>query len=110
MRNPRGACGGGRRVVCIGIAEAASGRGGFVPWRDEGMKVEDLIAEAISLPLEERAVLVDSLLRSLNAPDEGTEKEWLAEARRRLDEVRSGAARTIPADEVFAALGERFAG
>lgn len=74
------------------------------------MKVKDLIAEAISLPVEERAVLLDSLLRTLNAPDEGTEREWIAEARRRLEEVRSGAARTIPGDEVFAAIRKRFAG
>ncbi len=78
--------------------------------KDKGMKVEDLIAEAISLPVEERTILVDSLLRSLNAPEEDIEREWIAEARRRLDEVRSGAARTIPGDDVFAAIRKRFAG
>lgn len=74
------------------------------------MKVKDLIVEAISLPVEERTVLLDSLLRSLNAPDEAVEKEWIIEAQRRLDEVRSGACRTIPADEVFATIRKRFAG
>ena len=74
------------------------------------MKVKDLIAEAISLPVEERTVLVDSLLRSLNAPEKDVEREWVAEAQRRLEEVRSGAARTIHGDEVFAAIRKRFAG
>jgi putative addiction module component (TIGR02574 family) len=74
------------------------------------MNVKDLIAEAISLPVEERTVLVDSLLRSLNAADESVEREWIAEVQRRLDEVRSGAARTVPGDEVFAAIRKRFAG
>lgn len=74
------------------------------------MKVKDLIAEAISLPVEARTVLVDSLLRSLNAPEKDVEREWIAEAQRRLEEVRSGAARTTPGDEVFAAIRKRFAG
>ena len=74
------------------------------------MKVEELIAGAASLPVEERAILADSLLRSLNAPDKDVEGAWIAEARRRIEEVRSGAARTVPGDEVFAAIRRRFAG
>ncbi|MHC5058993.1 MAG: addiction module protein [Planctomycetota bacterium] len=73
------------------------------------MSVKELLAEAISLPVEERAVLVDTLLRSLNPPEEDLDREWIAEAERRLDEVRSGKA-TIPADEVFAEIRKRFAG
>jgi putative addiction module component (TIGR02574 family) len=74
------------------------------------IRVEDLVAEAVSLPVEERTVLVDSLLRGLNAADESVEREWRAEARRRLEQVGSGAARTIPGDEVFTAIRKRFAG
>lgn len=32
------------------------------------MKVKDLIAEASSLPLEERAMLADSILKTLRSP------------------------------------------
>ena len=74
------------------------------------MRVKDLLAEAISLPVEERAALIDTLLRSLNPPEENLDREWIAEAERRLDEARSGRAAMIPADEVFADIRKRYAG
>jgi len=73
------------------------------------MSVKELLAEAISLPVEVRAALIDTLLRSLNQPEGEIDREWIAEAERRLDEVRTGKA-TIPADEVFAEIRRRSAG
>jgi len=69
----------------------------------------EIIQEAASLPVEERAIIVDSLLRSLNTPDSDIEKEWVAVAHRRLDDLRSGRVKGIPGEEVFASLRERFA-
>ena len=71
-----------------------------------GMK--EIIQEAASLPVEERVILVDSLLRTLNPPDMEIEKEWVKVAKRRLAELRSGSVKTIPGDEVFAKIRERF--
>ena len=65
------------------------------------MNTTDLIAEASSLPLEERARLVDSLLQTLNPVDASTTAAWLVVARRRLDEMRSGRVEPIPGDVVF---------
>lgn len=64
-----------------------------------GMK--EIIQEAASLPVEERAIVIDSLLRTLNPPDAEIEKEWVKVAKRRLAELRSGSVRAIPGDEVF---------
>ena len=68
------------------------------------MKIKDLIDEAEALPVEERALVVDSLLRSLNPPEAKVDEKWAAVARKRLEDVRSGAVETIPGEEVFAKI------
>lgn len=70
--------------------------------------IQEIIQEATSLPVEERALVVDSLLRSLNTPDPAIEKEWLTVAQQRLDDLSAGKAKKIPGDEVFARIRERF--
>lgn len=74
------------------------------------MNVKDLISEAASLPVEERAMVVDSLLRSMNPPEPEIDKKWSALAGRRLEEVRSGAVESIPGDEVFEKIWKRYEG
>ena len=53
------------------------------------MKIKDLIHETEALPVEERAPVVDSLLRSLNPPESKIDEKWAAVAAKRLKEVRS---------------------
>lgn len=72
------------------------------------MKTKDLIAEAVSLPDEERALVVDSLLRSLNTPEPELDAKWAAEAKRRLQQLKSGETTAIPATEVFKRIEARF--
>ena len=69
---------------------------------------KELIAEAISLPVEERALMLDSLLRSLNTPNKDVDEKWVAVAQRRLAELRSGVVKGIPGDEVLGKIRERF--
>ncbi len=71
-----------------------------------GMK--EIIQEAASLPVEERVMVVDSLLQTLNPPDAEIEKEWAKVSMRRLAELRSGRVKAIPGDEVFMKIQERF--
>jgi len=57
----------------------------------------------LKLPLEERAALAVHILRSLDELPEPERKNlWLEVADRRLQEMREGKVREIPADEVFA--------
>lgn len=70
---------------------------------------KDIIQEAAALPVEERIIVVDSILRTLNPPNPDIDKEWVAVAKRRLAELRSGRVRPVPGDQVFARIRERFA-
>lgn len=72
------------------------------------MNTADLIVEAASLPLEERARLVDSLLQTLNPVDDSNTAAWLAVARRRLDDLDSGRVEAIPGDQVFERVHARL--
>ena len=65
------------------------------------MKTTDILNEAISLPVEERVILVDSLLKTLHSPSLNIDKQWSDVAQRRLMELRSGEVKVVPGDEVF---------
>jgi len=65
------------------------------------VKIKDLIIEAEALPMEERAIVADSLLRSLNHPDAEFDKKWAKVAHLRQQEVREGRVETIPGEKVF---------
>jgi len=70
---------------------------------------QKIIEEALSLPVEERALIADSLLRSFNMPNTGIDAKWTQVAKRRLQELRSGKVKPIPGEEVFKKALERFA-
>jgi putative addiction module component (TIGR02574 family) len=69
----------------------------------------EIIHAAESLPVEERALVVESLLRSLNSVDPEIDRKWAAVAKRRLEELRSGRVKAVPGEEVFAKIRQRFA-
>lgn len=72
------------------------------------MNTKELIDEAISLLVEERALVVDSLLRSLNQPESEIDNKWAAVAQRRLAEMRSGTIQGMPGAEVFEKIWKKF--
>lgn len=67
-----------------------------------------LIDEVLSLPVEERARIANTLLESLNVPDPAIDKKWAEVAKRRLEELRSGKVKPISGDEVFERVQKRF--
>lgn len=73
------------------------------------MTIRKIIEEALSLPIEERALIADSLLRSLNMPNTAIDAKWTEVAKRRLQELRSGKVKPIPGDDVFEKALKRFA-
>jgi len=69
----------------------------------------ELEERAAQLSPSERAKLALSLIRSLDADDEGdVEEAWRLEAEARLDQVESGKASLAPGDEVFANVRRRL--
>ncbi len=65
--------------------------------------VEQIAEEALSLPSEARALLADRLVESLDPAEDGYVRQlWMKEARRRVEEVRSGSVATIAGEEAFA--------
>ena len=68
----------------------------------------EIVKEAESLPVEERAFVIDLLLRTLNSPEQEVDQKWIKLAKQRLNEIRSGHVTAIPGDQVFPEIRERF--
>ena len=72
------------------------------------LQPKEILEAALKLSPEQREELIDELSASLDAADLG--EEWEAEIQRRIADVDSGKVKTIPADEVFDRLRQRFGG
>ena len=60
-----------------------------------------VLQEALSLPEDARVDLAEALLESIEREpaDEGAEAAWSSEARRRLEEIRSGVVKPVRWEE-----------
>ncbi len=76
-----------------------------------GLPLKRLEAEALELPIEERASLAHRLILSLDedvAEDQvEVERAWEDEIRRRVAEIEAGTAELIPAEQVFSEIRAR---
>jgi putative addiction module component (TIGR02574 family) len=71
----------------------------------------ELLRDALELPAEARAVLVDTLIESLDVKiDDGAEEAWREEIGRRLQQIDSGAVSLIPWQEARRRLRSRLSG
>jgi putative addiction module component (TIGR02574 family) len=67
-----------------------------------GSPLRKLVSEVMKLSPKERARLAEELIASLDDhSDPDSERLWLEEAERRLDELLSGKVKAIPAEEAF---------
>jgi len=72
------------------------------------LSTKEIIDEISLLPVEERAIIVDSLLRTLNPIEQGIEKEWIKVAEKRLNDIKSGKIKTINGETVFKKVLQRY--
>ncbi len=66
------------------------------------MNLQKIQDEALHLPKEERAQLVQRLVLSLESPSkEELRSDWLLEARRRAEELDSGSVQPVSGEDVM---------
>lgn len=62
---------------------------------------QQILKEVLTLPLKERATLVDEILASLDQPDEQIDSLWRIEIDDRIAAYRAGKIRAVPLEEVL---------
>lgn len=65
------------------------------------MSTRDVLEMAMELKPEEKFLVVEGLLKSLDEPDTRLEDIWSEEAERRLQAYRTGSLKGVPMDEIF---------
>ncbi len=68
---------------------------------------KSLLREALQLPSNDRAALVEGLIFSLDQPDPSLDDRWLKEAEDRLAAYHSGELVAVDAEDVFRELGKK---
>lgn len=71
------------------------------------MTTDQIEQELMKLPAADRARLAERLIASLDE-DAEVEAAWLAEVRRRDEELESGAVEAIPVEDALTAIRARF--
>jgi putative addiction module component (TIGR02574 family) len=65
------------------------------------MGSNEIIKEAINLKLQERYLMIETLVKSLNNPDEEIEQSWIEESQKRLSSYKEGKLKTLSYEETF---------
>lgn len=67
------------------------------------VSIEQIAEAALSLPSDARALLADRLVESLDPlTDQDVRSAWASEASQRLEDLRTGKVKAVPAQDAFA--------
>jgi putative addiction module component (TIGR02574 family) len=72
------------------------------------MKTSELLSMAESLPIEIKVQLIDTLLNSLHPSQSEIDNLWAEESEIRVEQIHSGQIKTIPGEDVFKKIHDRF--
>ena len=61
----------------------------------------EIIEEALQLNPQDKYLIIDTLLKSLDKPDAKLEAIWADESKKRLDSYKNNKIKTIPFEEIF---------
>lgn len=71
-----------------------------------GTSAKTVLDQALQLPANDRAALVETLIHSLDKPDPSLDSEWLEEVEDRLAAYQNGEIKAVDAEDVLRELGE----
>lgn len=73
-------------------------------------KASEVLAQAMQLSPQERELLIDELVESLDegSAEAGVEEAWADEIKSRVDEILSGKVKLIPGEEVEQRIAARM--
>lgn len=72
------------------------------------MDTAALIKEVVALPVEDRTLVVESLLKSLNQPQADIDTHWSHVAQKRLHSLQTGEVQVVDGEKVFNVIWQRF--
>ena len=64
-------------------------------------KADELMSMVESLPIEIKTKLIEKILNSLHPTQKEIDALWAQEVEKRLNDIRTGKVKPVPADEVF---------
>ena len=65
------------------------------------MSNKEILKQAMKLKPDERFLLIEGLIQSLDEPDKNIDEIWAIEAEKRLKAYREGKLEGIPMDDIF---------
>ncbi len=65
------------------------------------MSINEILKNALELPIDERVVIADMLTQSLNTANDKIEKNWENEVNKRLELLDNGELETISYEKFF---------
>lgn len=65
------------------------------------MSSKEILEQALKLKPDERFMVVEGLIKSLDEPDSSLDAIWVEEAEKRLKAYRAGNPEGIPMEEIF---------
>ncbi len=65
------------------------------------MRSKEILNQALLLSPEERFLVIEGLIKSLDEPDKKLDTIWIEEAERRLMAYRAGKMEGIPLEQIF---------
>ena len=66
------------------------------------MSINEIIEEALELTPQDRHVVIENLILSLDQADSKIDRLWLEESTKRLQAIKNGRLKTISYDDLFA--------